>query len=66
MQVRIFENFVAINYRFSLKTSKFNKSAGWNKGLQVEKFLKFDKVCCTIIWETKVREHAELKFEIVN
>ena len=37
-----------------LQTSKFNKSAGWNKGVQVGKFLKFNKVCCTIIRETKV------------
>ena len=43
-----------MNYGFSLKISKFNKSAGWNKGVQVGKFLKFNKVCCTIIRETKV------------
>ena len=45
-----------MNYGFSLKISKFNKSAGWNKDMQVGKFLKFDKVCCTIIWKTKVTE----------
>ena len=43
-----------MNYGFSLKISKFNKSAGWNRGVQVGKFLKFNKVCCTIIRETKV------------
>ena len=37
-----------------IKISKFSKSAGWNKVVQVGKFLKFNKVCCTIIWETKV------------
>ena len=35
---------------FPWKTSNFNKS------MQVEKFLKFDKVCCTIILETKIHE----------
>ena len=43
-----------MNYGFSLKTSKFDKSAGWNKGVQVGKFQKINKVCCTIIRETKV------------
>ena len=33
-----FGNFMTINYGFSLKTSKFNKSAGWNKSVQVGKF----------------------------
>ena len=32
----------------------FNKSAGSNKGVQVGKCLKFDKVCCTIIRKIKV------------
>ena len=50
-----FGNFITINYGFSLKISKCNKSAGWNKGVQVGKLQKFNKVCCTIIWETKVR-----------
>ena len=49
-----FGNFVTMNYGFSLKTSKFDKRAGWNKGVQVGKFSKFKKVCCTIIRETKV------------
>ena len=49
-----FWNFITTNPSFCLKISKSNKSAGWNKGMHVGKFLKFDKVCCTIIRETKV------------
>ena len=38
----------------SLEISKFDESEGWNKGVQVRKFLKSTKVCCTIMQETKV------------
>ena len=48
-----FGNFITINCGFSLQISKFNKSVGWNKGVQVGKILKFNKVCCTIIQKTK-------------
>ena len=43
-----------MNYGFSLKISKFNKSVGWNKGVQVGKFQKSNMVCCTVIQETKL------------
>ena len=43
-----------MNYDFFFQISKLDKSAGWNKGVQVGKFLKSNKVCCTIIQETKV------------
>ena len=49
-----FGKFITMNYGFSFKISKFNKSACWNKGVQVRKFLKFNKVCCTIIRGYKV------------
>ena len=49
-----FGKFITMNYGFCLQISKLNKSAGWNKGVQVGKFQKFNKVCCTIIQETKV------------
>ena len=51
MQVGIW-NFITINYCFFLRILKSNKSAGWNKGVQVEKLLF--NVCCTVIRETKV------------
>ena len=50
-----FGNFITMNYGFSLKILQFNKSAGWNKGAQVGKSIEFNKICCTIIKETKVR-----------
>ena len=34
--------------------TEINKRAGWNKGVQVGKFLKFNKICCTIIRDLKV------------
>ena len=49
-----FWNFITTNPSFCLKISKSNKRAVWNMGMQVGKFLKFNKVCCTIIQETKV------------
>ena len=49
-----FGKFITINYGFCSQISKFDKSAGWNKGVQTGKFSKSMKVCCTIIWETKV------------
>ena len=39
---------------------KANESAGWNKDVQVGKLPRFNKVCCTIIQETKV--HMTLLF----
>ena len=54
-----FGEFYYYKYGFSLKISKFNKSAGWNKGLQFGKFLKFNKVCCTIIRKTKIPTYFE-------
>ena len=53
-----FRNFITVNYGFCWK---FNKSAGWNKGVQGEKFKKFNKFCCTIIWETKVQKYKYQK-----
>ena len=53
-----FRNFITMDYGFSLKILKFNKSAGWNKGVQVGKMLKINKVCCTIIKETKVSSYS--------
>ena len=47
-------NCITVNHSSCLKISKSNKSATQNKSVQVGKFLKFNKVCCTIIWETKV------------
>ena len=52
MQVGI-QNLITITYVFSLRILKFNKTVGWNKGVQVEKLL-FNKICCTVIRETKV------------
>ena len=49
-----FENFITINQSFCLKISTSNKNADWNKEVYVENFLAFNKVCCTIIQETKV------------
>ena len=37
------------------KFLKVNKRAGWNKSVQDGKFQKINKICCTIIRETKVR-----------
>ena len=51
---------MTMNYVFSLKISKSNKSAAYNKGVQAGKFLKSNQVCCTIIWETKVFTLASL------
>ena len=36
------------------KFLKINKHAGWNKSVQDGKFQKINKICCTIIRETKV------------
>ena len=47
-----FENFITIRCVFAYQSQHL--STGWNKGVQVGKFLKFNKVCCTIIWKTKV------------
>ena len=63
-----FGNFITKNYGFCFKISRFNKSAGWNKDVQFGKFIKFSKVCCTTIRETKVHillincEYYEAKF----
>ena len=54
VQVRILGILLLISYGFCMQIPKFKESAGWNKGVQVGKFPKFDKVCCTIIRETKV------------
>ena len=62
---RLERNSITINYNFCFKISKFNKSAGWNKDMQVGKFLKFNKVCSTTIREIKVSEKAS-KLEFVN
>ena len=40
--------------------TEINKRAGWNKGVQVGKFLKFNKICCTIIRDLKV--HRSISF----
>ena len=44
-------NFITTNCGFSLKISKSNKSASWNKGVQVGIFQKSNKICCMIIQE---------------
>ena len=49
-----FVNCITVNHSFCLKISKSNKSASQNKRGQVGKILKFNKFCCTVIWETKV------------
>ena len=41
--------------------SKFNKIAGWNKGVQVGIFQKINKIYCMIIREVKVLTLAGLK-----
>ena len=48
---------------------KINKRAGWNKSVQDGKFQKINKICCTIIRETKVSgsQYAErILNKIVN
>ena len=52
MQVGILGNVLLQIMVFFFQISKFNKSASW-------KILKFNKVYCTIIWETKECEKAK-------
>jgi len=40
------------------KFLKINKRAGWNKSVQDGKFQKINKICCTIIRETKVLSYC--------
>ena len=53
-----------MNYGSCLQISKFDKSAGWNKCVQVGKFLRFDKVCYTIIRDTKIFKKSYLMMNI--
>ena len=45
--------------------TEINKRAGWNKGVQVGKFLKFNKICCTIIRDLKVVEIKNFALDIM-
>ena len=63
---RNFRKFIFLDYGFYSQISKSNKSAVWNKGVQVGKFLKFHKVCCTTIRETKVKDFFTKLLSIQN
>ena len=42
-----------MNNGICLKISKFNNCTGWKKGLQVGKFLEYNKISSTFNQETK-------------
>ena len=50
-----FGNLITTSYGFCVKILKFTKHLGWNTGVQVGKFLEFNKICCTVIQENTVR-----------